>query len=130
MPDCSHHKEANSAPLFFRAKMTPKLWVQYGSSNPVIIPVGDCEYVAEFIEVVKKKLPKKLGHVDADEITLHLADRETRASSGLDPNEAFATVDNADESDTALRPGFSLSNLRGHGLDDRNPLVVKAETCE
>ncbi|KAI8891842.1 hypothetical protein BC833DRAFT_431227, partial [Globomyces pollinis-pini] len=69
----------------------PKLWVLLKSNDsavvnkPVKVPTKDCDDVDDFIEAIKKKLPNKLGHVDSDNITLHL----TKDGPALEPDDAL-----------------------------------------
>ena len=66
-----------------------KLWVLLKShdsavvNNPTQVLSKDCENVDDFIEAIKKKLSNKLGHVDSDDITLHL----TKDGPALEPDD-------------------------------------------
>ena len=66
-----------------------KLWVRLKYSaavnRPTQVLTKDCDNVDDFIEAIKKKLSNKLGHVDSDNITLHL----TEDADALEPDDTL-----------------------------------------
>ena len=66
-----------------------KLWVLFKShdsavvNHPTQVPTKDCDNVDDFIEAVKKELPKQLGDYDPSLITLHL----TEDGPALEPDD-------------------------------------------
>ena len=90
-----------------------KLWILFKSHDaavvnmPVKVSIDGCQDVDDFIKAIKKELHNKLGHVDPDNITLHLKNDSP-----------------------ALRPGLALNSVvtqPGFINDDESPLVVKAQ---
>ena len=90
-----------------------ELWVLLEQTTPgtvnqaVLVSTQDCRFVTHFIKAIKKELSNKLGHVDSDNITLHLT-----------------------EAADALRPGLALNSVvsqTGFINNDESPLVVKAQ---
>ncbi|KAI8904062.1 hypothetical protein EDD86DRAFT_213827 [Gorgonomyces haynaldii] len=68
-----------------------ELWVLLKSNDSavvnqaVLVSTQDCRFVTHFIKAIKKELPNKLGHVDSDNITLHL----TKDGPALEPDDAL-----------------------------------------
>jgi hypothetical protein len=89
-----------------------KLWAQLKSDDPdavnrpVKVSVEGCEDINDFTNAIKKEMPNKLGHVDSDNITLHL----TEAGPALRGDRSLLSM--------FSEPGFT------NAYD--SPLVVKA----
>ena len=90
-----------------------KLWILLKSHDAVVVNhptqvfTKDCDNIDDFIDAIKKKLHNKLGHVDPDNITLHLTEDSPALRTGLALNSVVT------------QPGFIK--------DDESPLVVKAQ---
>jgi len=85
--------------------MAPKLWVKFGSNNPVKVSTEGCQDVDDFLEACKKKISSKLGSYDVDQLSLSTT-----------------------EGGPSLRPGLLLSYIpsqSGYSLnDDEHPLFI------